>query len=583
MSDNSWTAPWRVAYRRVTSARAVSTPVVAGYVALAVVGGTLVDGAYFGGPASAWLIGETLAAAAFVIICVVVRMTILTPSTPGSRPMVVVGVFLAAGALRFVMLVTVGKAMELDSLWSRLPGTIMTSFGALCLLTLLESQWYEITEMLDDLERENELAWALTLHYEADVERARQAIIGEVEADLRPQLASIRERLRAANPDDVRAYDDATARLTLQAMDELVRPLSHRLYDVAGAEEILVRPVVERDVWSQSPVDVPRAIKPNLILLVLVMGVIGPAVTFGIGSIVSIAVIPLVLAWLILHIVRASWPTSYRLLTPLRALLVSVGVYIAVFAFSRVVVVSVGWFLGGEVVVTRSISFIGFGVIVSTALTLADIYGQRQRHIANELRQTGRSIELITARKRKELWINRRTLSWVLHGPVQSALLSASLSLTRPDLTNDDRVAIDDRICEATALISELPERSGNVPLAMAELSSIWTDTCDINFTMADDVAVLLLHDAQTSLCVSEIVREGVSNAVRHGHASEITVVVGPVTTEFLRVSVSDDGDGLVAHPARGLGSSILDELAIEWSRTSSDSGTALVADVAIG
>ena len=38
-------------------------------------------------------------------------------------------------------------------------------------------------------------------------------------------------------------------------------------------------------------------------------------------------------------------------------------------------------------------------------------------------------IELAIARMRQEIWFTRRNLTWVLHGPVQSALVSATIRL----------------------------------------------------------------------------------------------------------------------------------------------------------
>jgi nitrate/nitrite-specific signal transduction histidine kinase len=93
----------------------------------------------------------------------------------------------------------------------------------------------------------------------------------------------------------------------------------------------------------------------------------------------------------------------------------------------------------------------------------------------------------------------------------------------------------------------------------------------------------LLAEDSNTSRCVSEIAREGISNAVRHGHATSIDVVFGPASSDRLRITVSDNGNGLASEITHGLGSAILDELAIEWSRISLGAGTILTADVALG
>ncbi len=73
-----------------------------------------------------------------------------------------------------------------------------------------------------------------------------------------------------------------------------------------------------------------------------------------------------------------------------------------------------------------------------------------------------------------------------------------------------------------------------------------------------------------------EIVREELSNAIRHGHARQVMIDVTADTHDTVEVLVTDDG--VFAPPAAsGLGSSLLDEWCIAWERSRTDTcGTLL-------
>jgi anti-sigma regulatory factor (Ser/Thr protein kinase) len=327
-------------------------------------------------------------------------------------------------------------------------------------------------------------------------------------------------------------------------------------------------------------------IRPGPIALVLLLLVVRPVALVGLEPATLSIALSIALVWLLLHAARALWPSRFRSLTLWPALISLFALYVLVFGTSRFAVTIAQHFLnesGSSTGVFAVAVFVGFGVALASAVTLLVVVSRRQEQAEDSLRQLSESIALLTARRRKQLWINRRNLSWVLHGPVQSAMLSAAISLSQADLTEAQRRAIGTRILEAADNLTATPLRRANLQLALAELSTVWSDSCAIHVTISDDIAALLNEDSSTATSVSEIAREAVSNAVRHGHATAINIEIGPKSSGRLHLSVSDNGDGLGPDPTPGLGSAILDELAIAWGRTSLGRGTLLKADVALG
>jgi signal transduction histidine kinase len=68
----------------------------------------------------------------------------------------------------------------------------------------------------------------------------------------------------------------------------------------------------------------------------------------------------------------------------------------------------------------------------------------------------------------------------------------------------------------------------------------------------------VLVHASPTAIHLYRIAQEGVSNAIQHGHATEVTILLEEAENE-LRLAISDNGGGLTALPnSTGLGLRIM-------------------------
>lgn len=171
-------------------------------------------------------------------------------------------------------------------------------------------------------------------------------------------------------------------------------------------------------------------------------------------------------------------------------------------------------------------------------------------------------------------------MALVLHGPVQSALVSAALALSQSDLTPGDRAKIRTNIDEALAHIDSDHVRSPNLDLVLAEVSKVWEFSCEINSHVDPRLRAQLEIDPDLRVCLGEIIREGVSNAIRHGAATHITIDISHHDEKIVRISIVDNGSGLPAAVIPGIGSGILEELTLDWTRVSDSSATTLTADI---
>jgi anti-sigma regulatory factor (Ser/Thr protein kinase) len=65
-------------------------------------------------------------------------------------------------------------------------------------------------------------------------------------------------------------------------------------------------------------------------------------------------------------------------------------------------------------------------------------------------------------------------------------------------------------------------------------------------------------------MCLNEILKEAVSNAVRHGDATAVDVQI-VLTQNEIELQVLNDGRPAISTSRKGLGSTMFDDLTISW------------------
>ena len=64
---------------------------------------------------------------------------------------------------------------------------------------------------------------------------------------------------------------------------------------------------------------------------------------------------------------------------------------------------------------------------------------------------------------------------------------------------------------------------------------------------------------------MNEIAKEAISNAVRHGDATEATVLIDREQDDVLRIEITNNGSPPDPKRGSGIGSEMLDEVCISW------------------
>jgi len=175
----------------------------------------------------------------------------------------------------------------------------------------------------------------------------------------------------------------------------------------------------------------------------------------------------------------------------------------------------------------------------------------------------------------QQMWIARRNWSFVVHGTVQAALTAAIARLSYTGELEQYQVdLVKQDIERASAALSKTPETEVNLQEALANLVTTWNGICEIKFEISERASRSLARDANARMCVNEICKEAVSNAVRHGEAKNITISIDRSADELLIIEAADNGRGIDSDAIPGVGSRMLDDLSVDWS-ISNNRGTA--------
>jgi signal transduction histidine kinase len=179
----------------------------------------------------------------------------------------------------------------------------------------------------------------------------------------------------------------------------------------------------------------------------------------------------------------------------------------------------------------------------------------------------------------QKIWVFRKSWQLVLHGTVQAALTAA---VTRLSLNHDNEAVRNQLVAQdlkrAEDALQGNPIKDIDLHRSIAELSASWRGVCDVSVSVSERASRALKRNTQAMFCVNELMREAVSNAVRHGFAKRVQISLDRLDDINLDFSATNDGIPAPLNRIPGIGSKTFDELTEEWSiRTDQRSGQTAV------
>jgi signal transduction histidine kinase len=189
--------------------------------------------------------------------------------------------------------------------------------------------------------------------------------------------------------------------------------------------------------------------------------------------------------------------------------------------------------------------------------------GEAEWQMQNDTNELARETSLFE----QQMWLAKRSWSFVVHGTVQAALTAA---ITRLSSANELepyqlKLVLQD-LDRAREALTKTPTIEVDLAAALSAVVSTWQGICSVSVQITPRAQRALDRDVNARMCVNEIVKETISNAVRHGEAKQAWVEVDRLADESLLIRVRNDGRPVTSELEHGVGTRMLDDLTLEWS-----------------
>lgn len=515
------------------------------------------------------------------LVCWLSWLTVLRPVGRQSRPRVTLFTFVIAGLARSIWTDATASwffGFSFPRAELRLVVATGISVILLVLATLIVDGYRRHRETWQRLEVQLAQAELFKEQAHQALDDFRRELVADVEVTVRREVGAI--AAAAHGGEDVAAQLTAVTRQVLQPLVVTLRGEQSQVLVLPSASPSPRRVLLGtlRGVFTGSPF-VPGA---SAALTVAVLGSNVLSVYGSGAGAVTLAVF-LAITWGGLALAsRFVGPHLPRMRLSVAALIV-MTVWVAIAFTGLAVTFSLlsDQALGSVRILTSgalAVRALAFSLICIAGPALAQGVGLQWREAERRLQESIADVSQAAAALQLEAWSERRRLGTIVHGRVQAEIVSTALRIS-----TDRDVDVEKLLTRLDARIPVILSggRVSEWRLTLDDLRTVWDLSIDLTVVVAPDAALALDAHPASAHAVMEVVREGITNAVRAGGADSVRADVS-LTSTGVRVRVEDDGDGLVGQGPPGAGSRLLDEICLDWRRESTDAGTILDAVVTV-
>jgi glucose-6-phosphate-specific signal transduction histidine kinase len=217
-------------------------------------------------------------------------------------------------------------------------------------------------------------------------------------------------------------------------------------------------------------------------------------------------------------------------------------------------------------------------LLISGPLAIAETARAQDLELESEIMDTTADLRWTLARTRERYRQQDGALAHALHGRLQASLAAAFLRLDRAAAQGvDDEALLEALQAEVLDAVSQLDVTDAEpdpIDKLIALTQSNWSGAVVVTFAFDPQAREALMSDALCAKSVNDLIPELVFNSVRHGSASAIEVRLEVVDSRTLSLKIIDDGSTELSSTHQGLGSTLLNEASITWTRTRSEGCT---------
>ena len=494
-----------------------------------------------------------------------------------SRPGFVLAAFLVAGFARGVVIlvldVATGQHTVGEELFRLLGGPIFT-FVTLTVSAVLASNYQRHRESLAALADERYRLQIRSAGIRAKVQLQREELLSKVRTLMDPAIAKIQASLGGQSSTEAISSLKST-------VDDVVRPLS---IEVAEASDELEAESGKAEIREKAPR--PKTILLGEFLVPLWAGLIAAIVLVPVAFLFetplnSLLILLTIFLLMLLGLGLIQLLTINLAIPPVLAAIVVPILYAVSFTPFYWISPAMSWAISIE----QIHALLLFGVSVG-GTTFAAQFAQLQRKATTEnLVAVNQQLEILNASLRQELWLNRRRTASVLHGPVQAALFASAMKLSQEQKPTPELVSeVEQDIAAALEKLNNPSNLEGeDITDLLNQIVEIWSDAAQISIKIPEDLEAAITKQPLTSEALIEIAREFITNAIKHGKASSVSLKVSRIDGARIAIEVIDDGQGVPPGAKPGFGSKLLSELSLVWRQSRVGDTTLSYAEIVLG
>ena len=525
-----------------------------------------------------WVAVATVGYLATVLVLLAFRATVL-PATEGREPKKLITsiAYFVAGAVRGGAIYLTGAVLGImphAELWYRLIGGPLFVYGAMAMLAIFNASRERHEKTLAELETEK-----------ADLDELR----GGIRERIRLQQADLLKRVQTVLAPVVDQVKNELANspksISLQLRDiveTVVRPLSHdigRTNNVDDEVSSLTKRAAVAYSKGRFPVRLSAGnmIVPELMLFATAsIALVSNLIMFPNGAFLA-SILSLVTVWV-------CYRTFQRALRNVWVpFLVSVVITLVAAAFTTVATYYLLLAFGFALTEAIFLQFLLSQVLIVLVSYYMQFLRTQRKDAEVEMTKVVSDLAILNSQLRQEVWLNRRRIASILHGSVQAALYASAIRLAKIESPTADEIETVQH--DITAAINKLESVEGAETFSevLHQIQVVWEGAVEVELpNLSPDILAQIEANHVASACAAEVVREAVSNAVKHGKAEHIVIGVEMTGPHLLGITVTNDGQPLPAEVEAGYGTTIMDEVAFSWQLENRGGFTVLGAAIAI-
>jgi signal transduction histidine kinase len=559
MTENPTTPIFRMAraVQQIASPYSLSNQTILAAAVPVVLSNLVLDFGREKGTFGNWLLIALLGYLSVAAVLLLAR-NLLSGMTPPA--IVYLLVFLLAGFVRGVVIFQVGTEFGVippDEWQYRLLGSPLFILVSLSLVTVLVSNSQRATKELANLETSRLVLEKRLSSMRAEISRMNSEVAGNVSGLISPVIQELMVKIKGSKE---LAREIQELRTTV---DEVVRPLSiaiaEKTDEMSSPQVTAAKVSIRENFRLDSKLQVANQIVPfwssALITLISTPAAVvfyGQDAALALALLAVATVVTLELVYFIFRRVQ---------LRSIAALLLQVAIF-ATAGGAAILALSLANLSAGLYPAARIITL---AVIIGLAMFIGQIR-QTQRYASQQkAREVNEQLELLNSQARRELWLNRRRIATVLHGPVQAALYASAMRLAQSSRPSKKLIqSVNQDLADALEVLKFDSLEETDLRDVIGQITEVWSGTCEIYSNISKAVYQVTKKNPLVGEAVTEVLREAVSNAIKHGSATEIEIDA-KVTAKLVVISIVNNGKSPVNSRGNGFGSKLYSELTHTW------------------